>query len=409
MCACWKDGYNPDVVVTGLEKIKSVSDDGNVSFSGWDFDDYATVLLSSLKFSSPLPDNYKRQIVHKAIFTVAKAKKLSQSALLQELSKLEQLYSREPKQSYSLVTDISLRLPANSARVSLDGRHIILSHEPNRKFQRNGFLELGRDLINGDLPKSYACVHISTSGRSPEEAGFLALDTIDLLRGMWNFYLNRKKHLILHSGKRDPINRIMLGPLHSLHSPNGKRLPDPFWYDHTYVGPVSPIDLSKDWSNIRRFEKLVRRRLSKSHSKPFLKEAFQRYARALDERSHETSFLKLWSLLEYLTRSGNQRYDVTIERAACLWNDHAFHKEILRHLRDHRNSAVHADQSGGEITKLLYQLKRYVEGLLQFHTFHGHKFLNLDEIILFLDLPTEKSTLTQRKRLIGKRLKFIRA
>jgi hypothetical protein len=248
-----------------------------------------------------------------------------------------------------------------------------------------------------------------TSGRSPEEAGILALDSIDLLRGIWNFALNRKKHVIFHAGKRDPINKILLGPLHSLHSPNGKRLPDPFWYDPTYVEPVSPIDLTRNWDELRRFEKLIRKRLSRSHSKLFFEEASRRYVRALDERSHETSFLKLWSLLEYLTRTINQSYDVTIKRAASLWTDRAFHKEVLQHLRDHRNSAVHSDQANEEITKLLYQLKRYVEGLLQFHVFQGHKFANLEEITSFLDLPTDKTVLIQRKRLIQKRLKFIRA
>lgn len=409
MCAFWKDGYNPDIVVTGLEKITSVSEDGNVSFSGWEFDDYAIVLFSSLKFSSPIPDSYKGQIVHKAISAVAKAKKLSPSALLQEISKLEQLYSKEPIKSYSLVTNVSLCLPSDSVRVSVEGQQIMFSRELNRKFQRKEFIELGRGLIYGDLPKSYANVQISSSGRSPEEAGLLALDTIDLLRGMWNFSLNRKQHLIFHSGKRDPINKIMLGPLHSLHLPNGKRLPDPFWYDQTYVAPVPPLALSKNWGNLRQFEILVRRQLSRSHSKPFLREAFQRYTRAFDERSHETSFLKLWSLLEYLTRTNNQSYDVTIRRAACLWKDQAFHKEILQHLRDRRNSAVHADQAGSEITKLLYQLKRYVEGLLQFHTFHGHKFRNLEEVTSFLDLSTDKTVLIQHKNLIQKRLKFIRA
>ena len=48
MCASWKRGYNPDVVTTGLENIKSISENGEVSFTGFEFDDYATVLLSSL-------------------------------------------------------------------------------------------------------------------------------------------------------------------------------------------------------------------------------------------------------------------------------------------------------------------------------------------------------------------------
>ena len=36
-----------------------------VSFAGFEFDDYATVLLSSVNFNYPFPDRYKRRIVHK--------------------------------------------------------------------------------------------------------------------------------------------------------------------------------------------------------------------------------------------------------------------------------------------------------------------------------------------------------
>ena len=82
MCASWKQGYNPDVVTTGLERIKSTSENGEVSFTGFEFDDYATVLLSSINFASLLPDRYKRQIVHEGIYTVAKSKKLTVSAVL---------------------------------------------------------------------------------------------------------------------------------------------------------------------------------------------------------------------------------------------------------------------------------------------------------------------------------------
>lgn len=248
-----------------------------------------------------------------------------------------------------------------------------------------------------------------TRGRSPEEAGIVALDTIDLLRGIWNFALNRKRHVILHVGKRDPINKILLGPLHSLHYPNGKRLPDPFWYDPTYIEPVSPIDLRRNWDSLRSFERQVRKRLSKSHSRTFMEEAFRRYAVALDERNHETAFLKLWSLLEHLTRTTTKdSHKVTVARAISVWSDRAFHQEVLHHLRDYRNSAVHMDQRNEEITKLLYQLKRYVEALLEFHIFHGYKFVNPGEITSFFDIPTDKAILTQQKHLIQKRLRFVR-
>ncbi|MDF0676017.1 MAG: hypothetical protein P0120_17040 [Nitrospira sp.] len=409
MCADWKSGYNPDVITTGLEKIKSTSENGEVSFTGFEFNDYVTVLLSSLKFVFPFPDLYKRQFVHKGIAIVAKSKTLTKSALLQEISKLEQAYMREPIKEYLLVSDISLHIPTARESVGLNDTRIIFSCHLSSKIQRDVFLKLGREFLNRELPTAYSYIQIMTRGRSPEEAGIVALDTIDLLRGIWNFALNRKRHVVLHAKKRDPINKILLGPLHSLHYPNGKRLPDPFWYDPTYVEPVSPMDLRRNWDSLRSFERQVRKRLSKSHSRTFMEEAFRRYAVALDERNHETAFLKLWSLLEYLTRTTiKDSHKVTVTRAVSVWSDRDFHQEVLHHLRDYRNSAVHMDQRNEEITKLLYQLKRYVEALLEFHVFHGHKFANLGNITSFFDLPTDKATLTEQKHLIQKRLRFIR-
>jgi hypothetical protein len=157
MCASWKRGYNPDVVTTGLERIKSIGENGEVSFTGFEFEDYATVLLSSLDISSVLPNRYKRQIVHKGIYSVAKSNTLTGAALLKEILKLEQAYLREPTKKYLLVSDISLHLPTACERVAFGDFRIIFSRQPSTKIQREVFLKLGHTFIGRDLPKSYSC------------------------------------------------------------------------------------------------------------------------------------------------------------------------------------------------------------------------------------------------------------
>jgi len=55
------------------------------------------------------------------------------------------------------------------------------------------------------------------------EAAERALDTLDLIRGAWNYYYNRGRGFrITTGGKRTPVNAIVTGPFHTLHKPNGR-------------------------------------------------------------------------------------------------------------------------------------------------------------------------------------------
>ena len=59
------------------------------------------------------------------------------SALLKEISKLEQAYLREPLKKYLLVSDISFHIPANRLTVVLGGNHITFSRQLRGKIQRD--------------------------------------------------------------------------------------------------------------------------------------------------------------------------------------------------------------------------------------------------------------------------------
>ena len=67
---------------------------------------------------------------------------------------------------------------------------------------------------------------------------------------------------------------------------------------------------------------------------------------------------------------------------------------------------VHLDQFGGRGETLVYQLKRYVEALLEFLIFSGSKFKSIEEIKHFLDLDTDRELLAERSRLIRAGIRF---
>lgn len=92
--------------------------------------------------------------------------------------------------------------------------------------------------IAGDMPSFYAPISVTVSARSSNEAGTKALDDLDLLRGIWNLFNNRRHTIRISSGVRSPVNAMILGPVHTLHKMNGEHATDAWWYEPTYRGPV---------------------------------------------------------------------------------------------------------------------------------------------------------------------------
>jgi hypothetical protein len=244
--------------------------------------------------------------------------------------------------------------------------------------------QYGRNVLFGDLPKytnmmrHYTFVRVSVRAKSEIEAVESALNGLNLLRGIWNFYLNYPQARRISAGQRNPVNKIVLGPIHSLHKPNGKLAVDYNWYEPDYVGPLMSVRLDRYLDAMRTFERDVRRYLAKSRYRADLEDSIRRYERILDSRDWNNAFVQLWGLLEHLTDTTRTENRVTCKRAKFLYpkEERSLHKEVLDHLAHHRNRAVHAGYVSEDAETLLYQLKRYVERVLRFHLFAGMDFAN---------------------------------
>ena len=203
----------------------------------------------------------------------------------------------------------------------------------------------------------------------------------------------------LSFGLREPINGIVLGPVHTIHQVSGKVASDNWWYDPDYIKPIKPYDIAKDLSAIYQFEKRIRNSLRQLRYRDKIEWAFREYTRALDHRNWHTAFLALWSVLEVLTHSGGDNYKVTIRRASFIFKEPDLHREILNHLRESRNAFVHSNKNSDDIELYTYQLKRYIEALLLFHINNGRSFSNIQEVAEFLDLPIDLTVLSKKIRL----------
>jgi hypothetical protein len=379
-------------VVALFESHRRIGADGGVSYTGLLLEDLITMIDTCVEVSYEIPEAEKRRIILDAIRS-SQNKALEVNWIVSEISKREAEYKNTRFVDYILSTSISLPPTLMLPRVRSDKTTInfpkalptkISRRELDFQFQTAGHIP---------LPKGYTPSIVSLSSRSVSEACKVALDELDYLRGIWNYLNNYGVIELASPGKVRPINRIRLGQVHTIHYKSGK-LVDPiygqYWYEPTYVYqdyPGSAVSGSK-WQNIKKLETVIRHRVKHSPYASDLVRAFLRYGRALDNPDFETAFLKLWSLLEFLTCSMDN-YNLLVRRVKFLFEDVTLVAQILHHLRQRRNNFAHSGIETERTWSLVYQLKPYVERLIRFHLFTRGKFVSREDAASYLDLPND--------------------
>lgn len=408
--ANWREGYEVSKIVSRIEACKKLGTSGVVSFQGFGFIENVAVLYNMLDCSKDIPDSEKHQFIRKAVDQAGKAGKITPDSILQEIRKLEIAFLRKPLARYVLATSISAYRFLQLRKVRIKDAFIIFEANLPERFlpKSRKLIEVAKRSIYADPPNNYMQVRICVYARSPFDAANKAFEAIDLLRGIWNFYLNLKQPFReTLTGDRKPVNHLVLGPLHTLHFPSGELATEMWWYDVDYQKALSPSKIKRDLKKMYEFEQKSRKLLSKIKYQKEITNAIIEYGRALDNRNWRTAFLRLWNVIEELTHTCSDGYKVTIRRASFVFKDPEYHRQILNHLRDLRNSFVHAHGTADNIETYLYQLKRYVETLLYFHLSHGPDFENIGESAYFLDMPSDIGILETKLRLLNKAKRYL--
>jgi len=410
MTAKWLKGYDPKHLAARLEESKSAGVDGRVLFNGFGFTGYSVVLNSMVSLNGTITEFEKNNIVRNATFSLAKKGKITASGLLEEIRKFEKEYLKKKPQRFVLVSTLSINRYCKLKRVQINGSTITFHPKLQNQFAKEIEKEIKQSAsysIRGEFPKDYIYLKTSVQAKSYSQASSMAIDSIDIIRGIWNLFYNRGRFTI-SSAQRDPVNKIVFGPLHTIHFPNGKLATKTWLYEPGYLGPLNPHDMKNSLEGLYNFQHHVRQLLNKNKFKIQVEVALKKYTQALDIYDLESSYLRLWGLLEYLTNTNeNESHKDTVKRASFFFKEREYAKQVLNHLRDHRNKAVHTGESNQSIETLLYQLKNFVEVVLEFQIANKFNFSSRKELTQLMDLPVDVSELKRRKTMINHALKFM--
>src|SRR5271167_4608128 len=92
------------------------------------------------------------------------------------------------------------------------------------------------------------------------------------------------------SGLQAPMNRIVPGPIHTVHALDGKLAAETVWYELYRIDHVQPFCEQALLSKIEVTAQKIRRRLGRSVYGRDIEHGFVRYARALDAPDHAVAF-----------------------------------------------------------------------------------------------------------------------
>jgi hypothetical protein len=405
-----RKGSHLDEVANRLEAAKDRSVPGKAAFFGFEHSELVIVLGGMIEFAPAIPELERQKILSKATFEAGAKGKITPTLLLQSCHKQEAEYLRRPLTAFRLLTGVSLASVHKLPSIRIASSTIIFNPKAQVARQHRARLYNHAKLSLGfDLPTQYMDVSVTVKARSPFEGAQRALDAIDLARATWNLALNRGKDWRTSSGRPRPVNDILLCPFHTMHNEDGSLATESWWYDPGYSGPAQQFTDRTKIDGLFTFSTKLRKRLSQSAYSDELANSLVRYVRALDSADLNDAYLRLWSLLEFLTDSTFDPYKVAVRRAAFMFAERDYSVEVLTHLMNHRNRLVHAGTDTAEIESLVYLLKRYVDALLMFHIGNLLKFESRASAALFMALPPSKSQIDERIRKLRSARRFVTA
>jgi hypothetical protein len=407
MPVTWKNSsrFRPAVILERIQTFRIVNPSGPASFGGFELEQCLPALQSMLKFPPVASEVDSANLVWRAIAKVEGD--LTPQAVLTAINRElgEKLRSKES--NFYLLTTISIDINTLPKQVTINGTTVRYSRASFPKRFQAPRINLIKSHEVPIIQESagYTTLIAKVKAKTPASAFQKALRAIDIQRALWCLMGNSRMELTFSGVTHEPINAIRLGSRHTLHLPNGESAYNGIWFEpnfreariYKFKKPEIVVSNSR-----RALQQLNRCAYSETLTKSLL-----RFVRALDDADPNTAFLRLWGAVEALTTPNRADYDLLVTRCAFLFRENKYHQQILEHLREYRNTTVHAGEESDRARTHCYQLQLYFVNLFWFHLRNSSFFSSLDEANRFLDLSPEQSELLRQGQLIKRAVKFI--
>jgi hypothetical protein len=402
----WKRSprFKPSVILQKIDSVRTVNPQGGASFSGFELEDCLPALESMLEFPAVAAEVDASTLVWRGLAKVGKD--LTPGSFLAAVNKelSDRLATKE--QAYTLLTAISLRSQDVPKRLVITGTEVrVLSGTYPARFRRSRDTLLREHRVpTPPTPAHYSRVIVKVKAKSPTAAVNKGLRALDIQRALWCLMGNPRMQLAFGRSPFSPINVVRLGSQHTLHLPTGEAATDGAWFEPAF-SEAALFRIDKP-DIVKKNSRWALRQIISSPYKDRLVASLVRFVRALDERDPSVAFLRLWGALEALTTPDQADYEKVVQRCSFLFKDAAFHRQLLEHLREYRNTSLHAGEESESTRTHCFQLQLYFVNLIWFYVRNARYFRSLDEANSFLDSPADLIDLKRRLQLAHKAVRF---
>jgi hypothetical protein len=410
----WRSAYDPKVLVARLESERSPTNGTyvsaerypNVGFSPL-IDRTLEVVGAAISWPEGLDPETRHQILFHAVASVASKGAIVPEALLKACAAETKSWCNRGWQECVVVSTISVHPGVRLRSCTLERARVQFHGKLNAKWDRSSFQRQLEYVFPAGCHVDYKVVTISLHAPDASIALDNARRILDVRRGMWNWYLNRRSWT-QHIGIPTPNNRILWGPITTVHKPDGSPAQDILSYDDEFRNSRSPETLPT-LKELLEFERYMTRKMKASKLSGQLEQFIVGYVRTLDHANYLTAFQSLWPVFESLTGGLNGNYEHNFRRMLACYSTSdptitSFLLQELEHLREFRNTLVHEGRSSAQAWAAVQQLKGHVHAALG--VFFGllSEFPNMQTAYDFLELPRSESELRRQANMLRKAL-----
>lgn len=399
-----KKSLKPEHVIDKISSMIVKDGKGNIAFQGFEYHEAIGSLYSMIDFPKSIINELEcDSVISQGVSAAAKSEIFNKESVLTHINKIAKNRLETSEKEYSLLTSISIseNIPFKSIKIKSCRIVVQKNTYPMKYHSRNGVLK--ENSKNLELyHEGYKKIIVYCKSKSDQGAASKALDSLDIARAIINLFSNYSSELIGDSFS--PINRAVLGQVHSLHNRDGKAIKGIYWFEPNFVRkpPLThgnPIILKKNFSKFLK-------NIETTNYKDAIYESLLRYVRALDEKDQNIAVIKAWNALEGLLCPNSENFEKIPSRCSYLFHETQYHKQVLEHIREFRNEYVHASVNNQNAKDICYQIQFYYRELVIFLIRKSIDFKSLEEANSFLDLPADINNLKAITNRIEMAIKF---